>query len=285
VLSLVEISPDRFAVSWTEPVDSRRSAPAPVAIDFPPGCERTGAILECTGGLHGEIAFRDLSGPRVRVVVAIRRLDGTRSEGVATAASPRVDADAGPSITSWTLLGVEHIATGLDHVAFLLGLLLVAGLDRRIVVTVTAFTLAHSLTLALAVLDVVHLPSAPVEATIAASVVLVAREALRPDAPTLAHRAPWLVALVFGLVHGLGFAGALRDVGLPPGGAPLALLGFNLGVEIGQLALVLAALAVARLARAGFRDGLARLRAPAAYALGALGALWLVERTAAIVAP
>lgn len=291
VLSLVETAPGSFEVAWTAPVDSRRREDETVRVVFEGGCRRSSgeeaARLECGGeGLRGAVAFHGAVDARTRIVVAIRELDGDTREAIVTGDSPRLELerDAGPSTYGWVALGVEHILGGLDHLAFLAGLLLLlGGLDRRIVVTITAFTLAHSVTLALAALDVLRLPVAPVEASIAASIVLVAREAVRDGAPTLARRAPWTIALVFGLVHGLGFAGALRDVGLPEGSVLPALVGFNVGVELGQLAIVAIAVLAARAARARI-EAAPWVRRAACYALGSLGAYWLVARTVAIVA-
>jgi hydrogenase/urease accessory protein HupE len=178
--------------------------------------------------------------------------------------------------------GVGHILAGADHLLFVLGLLLLVRGAGALVRTVTAFTLAHSLTLALAVTAAVRLPPAPVEAAIALSLVLLAAELARPpgDAPpTLARRRPSLLAFAFGLLHGFGFAGGLRALRVPAGDLPFALLGFNLGVEAGQLAFVAVALALVPLAK--------RLRAPSlarvpAYVIGAMGAFFCIERVAAL---
>ena len=178
------------------------------------------------------------------------------------------------------MLGFEHILGGIDHLFFVAGLLFLVGFRRRLIWTITAFTLAHSVTLALSVLGVVTLRSAPVEACIALSIVLVATEALR-DRETLARRLPALVSFLFGLVHGLGFAGALKDIGLPESHLPLALLTFNVGVELGQLAMVLLAFVLVRLPLPDRYFVLARR--PALYMVGGLAAFWSWERVAAIV--
>lgn len=183
---------------------------------------------------------------------------------------------------AYTVLGVEHILTGLDHLAFVLGLILLTPAWRQLWKSVTAFTAAHSLTLALAAVGVVHVPQPPVEAAIALSILLVARQAALAAAgrPASAARRPWPVAFAFGLLHGLGFAGALAEVGLPPGELPVALLTFNVGVELGQLAFVAAVLLLRRpLARLAAR-GPARLRLAPAYAIGALASFWCLERVA-----
>jgi hypothetical protein len=286
VLALEELADGRYLIAWTPPVDARAETADQVAPRFAPHCVREGAFLDCgERGLDGEVVIEGLAGSRMRVVVLIQRIDAAAHEQMATPGSPRVAVE-GPTtgLGAWIALGVEHVLSGLDHLAFLLGLLLVSTIDRRLLITITAFTLAHSVTLALAVLDVVHPSSRVVEALIALSVLLVAREALR-KAPTSIGRAPWLVATIFGLVHGLGLAGSLREVGLPAGSVVSALFGFNVGVELGQLAFVLAAVLVARLAVAGSRPELtARARTTLVYGIGTAAAYWLLVRTLAMVA-
>ncbi|MGE0387884.1 MAG: HupE/UreJ family protein [Gammaproteobacteria bacterium] len=186
-------------------------------------------------------------------------------------------------------LGVHHIMTGSDHLLFVLCLMFVAGTGRRLLLAITGFTLGHSLTLALAALDLVRVPTAPVEACIALSIAMLAAEIVRNRPHTLAWRSPGLVSVAFGLLHGFGFASALRDTGLPHGDVPLALAAFNLGVEIGQLAFVAAVLALAVLVRRALLAGPwpapmavpARLRALLAYACGATAAFWFIQRLAA----
>ncbi len=287
VLSLTETSPGAYDMAWTEPVDSTGSQ-AGVHVAFPTGCRVDGARVDCRpGDLAGVVSFTGMHARRMKVVVVIRHLSGHSDERLVTGADPRVDlgsAAAHPS-RSWLLLGVDHILTGYDHLAFLLGLLLVLGIavDRRLLFTISAFTVAHSLTLALAATGVLRLPSAPVEAMIAASVVLVARESL-DHRPTAIRRWPWLVAGLFGLVHGLGFAGALTRLGLPDDAIAPSLLWFNLGVELGQLIVVAAAVLVARAALLVLhRDGGARqARRGIAYLLGSLGGCWFLLRALAI---
>lgn len=275
VLSLREVGPGTFRFAFTEPVDSH-GPPLRVAPRFADHCARAGDRIACGDRGIEEIAFDGLRDPRVRVVVLIRTRDGRRAEHIVDGGDPRLAIDRAPgsSWSSWLALGVEHVLLGADHLAFLIGLLLVAGIDRRIAITVTAFTLAHSATLALATLGVVTLASAPVEAVIASSVVLVAREALHRE-ETWTRRAPWAVALAFGLVHGLGFAGAIRSIGVPRDAMLTALLSFNAGVELAQLAVV----AIAALTGWLARGRLEPLRRPLCYALGALGVWWALERT------
>jgi len=177
-------------------------------------------------------------------------------------------------------LGVKHILFGFDHLLFVLALLLIVQGWRRVLATVTAFTVAHSITLAVATLGFVHVPGPPVEATIALSIVFLGSELVKLNhgQPSLTARAPWLVASSFGLLHGLGFAGALADVGLPRAEIPLALLTFNLGVELGQLVFVFMALAAVWLLQRIRKDWPAWAVQVPAYGIGSLAAFWLVER-------
>jgi hypothetical protein len=207
-------------------------------------------------------------------------------EGHTEARLPARPADALAAFASYIPLGFEHILAGWDHLAFVLGLLLLVrrradgGLLRRVLGTVSAFTLGHSVTLALAALGAVSLRPAPVECLIALSIALMAREAARPaDAPsTWSERWPWAVALGFGLLHGLGFAGALAEVGLPDGEIPAALAAFNVGVEAGQAVFVVAALgALALLRRLGARATALTL-AGARYAMGGAAMYWTLDR-------
>lgn len=285
VLTLVEEGAGVFVLAWAEPVDTSEAS-ASIEIVLPEPCRPNAVVQPTTGmrvdcgpeGMHGAIELRGLTGGRVAALV--RFADGRVIEALVDEDVPRLEL-ARPSAgtaAAWVRSGVEHILVGLDHIAFVLGLLLVVGTRsvRRLVATITAFTLAHSITLALAATGTLVLASAPVEATIAASVVLVARESTH-DRPTLTRRAPWAVAFVFGLVHGLGFAGALASSGLPPG---WGLVGFNVGVELGQLAIVLASVGLVRLL--GERRT-RPLRLPVTYAIGGLAAFWLLQRALAIV--
>jgi hydrogenase/urease accessory protein HupE len=191
--------------------------------------------------------------------------------------------------TGWSVagtylsLGVEHILGGLDHLLFVLALLLLTRGPWQLVKTVTAFTIAHSITLGLATLGIVHVPSKPVEAVIALSIVFVAAEIVQQGRGRagLAARMPWLVAFAFGLLHGFGFAGALSEVGLPEGQIPVALLFFNLGVEAGQLLFIAAVLVLAAAARRIWLQPprWAALMLP--YAVGSLATFWMIQRVAA----
>jgi hydrogenase/urease accessory protein HupE len=190
----------------------------------------------------------------------------------------------GLRLPAYLLLGVEHILTGPDHLCFVLGLMLLVGLRWRLIKAITAFTVAHSITLAAAALGFVHFPSAVIEALVAMSILFLATELVhaRQGHPGLTVRYPWLIAFTFGLLHGLAFAGALADVGLPPNAIPQALLLFNVGVELGQLMFI----AAAALAMIAF-DWMSQ-RLPlwwqsargeiAPYAIGAFSAFWFIDR-------
>jgi len=195
-----------------------------------------------------------------------------------------VEASPGAFEVVWTYteLGIEHILTGFDHLCFVLALMLIVRGTKRLVWTVTAFTLAHSLTLALATLGVIHVPGPPVEATIALSIMFVASEVIQQQRGRegLAAKQPWLVAFAFGLLHGLGFAGALAQIGLPANAIPLALLFFNVGVEIGQLLFIAAVLAVTRLLYRLVASSVELRRATVipAYMIGGIASYWVIER-------
>ena len=276
------------------PLVPRLPAVCRVVAELGASDERVATRVACGAGrLRGEaITVSGLAGSRVDAIVRITWSDGRATSGVLRDASESfvVPDDAGganvvtgtPARTvaaRYVGLGIEHILRGTDHVLFVIGLFLLVGATRALVGTITAFTVAHSLTLAAAVLGIVTVPSAPVEALIAASIVLLARELLRtPDEPpTLARRFPWLVAFVFGLLHGLGFAGALAETGVPADQIPLALVSFNVGVELGQLAIVGTLLALAWVAPRAFGRA-AWGRTVPAYVLGAVASAWMIER-------
>jgi hydrogenase/urease accessory protein HupE len=257
--------------------------------------------IKCAMGLSGgTIRIAGLSATLTDVLVRLERLEGTTQVTRLTPAMPSFVVEAAPSrmeiVRTYLALGVEHILTGVDHLLFVLGLLLLVRAFGRLVKTVSAFTVAHSVTLALATLGFVHVPSPPVEAVIALSIVFVAKEILRSHGrspstqPSLTERQPWLVAFSFGLLHGLGFAGGLSQVGLPEGHIPLALLLFSIGVEVGHFSFIAAVFAFMALGRWMLRRvrlsplrpqflGLLRLLPP--YAIGGTAMLWLIERLAA----
>ena len=291
VLDLREQSPGVFDVTWQAPQLAALAPRLPAHCATVAGGEEAGwRRVDCgPRGLAGERVMVDgIAGTRLDAIVRVAWLDGRIATGVLrgdTAEFVVPGARGGESpfavFAAYVRLGVEHILLGPDHLLFVAGLVLLVGSWGALVRTVTAFTVAHSLTLALAVLGLVDVPRPPVEAMIALSIVLLAAELARPDGapPTLARRFPWLVAFTFGLLHGLGFAGALAQVGLPADRLPLALFAFNVGVELGQLAFVaVVAVPLSRLRRAPAPRAL-RLVAP--YAIGTLAMAWTFARVAA----
>ena len=242
-------------------------------------------------------ATSDLVGGRVGVdglasawsaaLVRIRFADGRVVKRALRAAEPSFvvpDRDRPVDVArSYTLLGLQHILTGPDHLLFVFGLLLLVVGPGLLLKTITAFTVGHSVTLTLATLGLVRLPSQPMEVLIALSVYVLAVELARggANAGTRLTRSPWIMALAFGLLHGLGFAGALREVGLPSGEIPLALLSFNAGIELGQIVFVVTILAAGRLVRACLPPLPAWTRWVPIYGMGSLSVLWCCERTLA----
>lgn len=229
------------------------------------------------------------------VVVIARWLNGDSVSGYfpgdgARVEVPMSDLKAGAaSLASlakrYLVLGAEHILFGLDHLLFVLGLLLLQHSFWKLIQTVTAFTIAHSITLGFAVLGIFPVPNAPIEVLIALSIAFLAREiitGLRGET-TLVHRRPWLVAFFFGLIHGFGFAGALGELGLSDSDIPLALLFFNLGVEAGQIAFILLLLALYWLFTRLSRELVPSVQRGLAYGLGAIATFWFLERLPALV--
>ena len=287
-MELRETTPGMFSWQWTA---TKGDATEDLKPQWPEGCELESAnVLECTeGGLHGTLAIEGVGKRYSAAMVKVFWLDGQSRVYTITAAQPTVQlygaADdrrgMGEIATAYTALGVEHILTGVDHLLFVLGLLFLVGFNKRLVATITAFTVAHSVTLALSALGWLTLRPPPVEATIALSIMLVAGEALR-QRQTLARRWPALVAFLFGLVHGLGFAGALKQIGLPQNHLSVALLTFNVGVELGQLFVVgLAYLVWRTLSRC---QPFVLARTPALYAIGGVAAYWSIGRVVMILA-
>ena len=283
-----ETSPGEFLWQWSAASDKR-----PMGDDlmprWPAHCAAGPSALHCgSAGLKGRLAMEGVGKRYSAAMVKVVWLDGQSRVYTLTGAQPSVElygsADdrrgTGEIARAYVVLGVQHILSGVDHLLFVVGLLFLVGFRRRLVGTISAFTLAHSLTLACSVFGWISLRPAPVEASIAMSIVLVASEALR-QRDTLARRVPALVSFLFGLVHGLGFAGALKSIGLPQRHLPLALLTFNVGVEIGQLMVVAVAYGVVRLPIS--QRWLGRARRPALYMVGAVAAYWSWLRIAAIV--
>jgi hydrogenase/urease accessory protein HupE len=283
-----ETARGEFIWQWSASNDKRPGA-GELKVLWPEGCEVGQNVLHCgERGLQGTLVIEGVGKGYSAALVRVFWVDGQSSVFTLTASQPSAQlygaADdrrgRGEIASAYLVLGVEHILGGIDHLLFVFGLLFLVGFQRRLVWTITAFTAAHSLTLASAALGWLTLRSPPVEAIIALSIVLVAAEALH-QRMTLARRWPAALAFLFGLVHGLGFAGALQDVGLPQKHLPTALLTFNVGVEIGQLMMVLVAWLVCRLLQ---RWPLAaRARTPLLYGIGSVAAYWSWLRIVAIV--
>jgi hypothetical protein len=298
LLEITEEPGGAIAVVWKVPVRGDRAlALTPV---FPsdwqplgPASVRVvpGAVVEYStwrsqeGSLVGQgIEIAGLSSLQTDVLLRISLADGTRHSAVLRPSDPTYAipaiASKGEVAGSYWRMGATHILEGVDHLLFLLALLLIVSGFWKLLKTVTAFTVAHSVTLALATLGFVHVPSAPTEAVIALSILFLAAEIMRKyqGELTLTERRPWLVAMAFGLFHGLGFAGALSEVGVPAHEVPLALLMFNVGVETGQVVFVVAvvaALAALRRLPLLLPEGAWRL---APYSIGTLAAFWTIER-------
>ena len=303
-LSITESAPEIYSVLWKAPaMGERRLAVYPrLPQSAAEATPREGAILNdayierwtvhAPTGFAGEtITFDGLSESRTDVLVRVQRLSGEVSTARLTPASPSLTV---PAATGWqqvgvtyVWLGVEHILLGIDHLLFVLALILLVRRWKRIGFTITAFTLAHSITLGAATLGFLNVPGPPVEAAIALSIALVAAEIVNSARghESVTARLPWLIAFVFGLLHGLGFAGALSEVGLPSHAIPVALLFFNVGVEIGQLvfiAVILGLYVMLRRVLSAFplskRLSFASLQIAGAYCIGGVASLWLIER-------
>ncbi len=305
-LELRLIDEDLYAVVWKKPAN--KSQPMAITAQLPESCDpRTpvepiwdGAAYvarwtaRCSGGIEGGVIHIDgLDQTSTDVLVRFDFADGVGEARRLTPGNPSFTVPIQPSrlevVRTYLSLGVEHILSGIDHLVFVLALLLLVKGVRRVVVTVTAFTLAHSLTLAGATLGFVNMPGPPVEAVIALSVVFVASEIIhsRRGKPGLTERYPWVVAFTFGLLHGFGFAGALAQNGLPQTSIPIALLFFNVGVEVGQLLFITSVFAAIALAQQITR----RITVPQPawawavppYAIGSLAVFWVIQRIAAFI--
>jgi hydrogenase/urease accessory protein HupE len=291
---------DRFDLLWRVP--SRGDLRLAIYVRMPDNCgepearrswEEGGTWIEqwsqtCSGGLSGRrIEITGLSSTVIDVLARVERLDGTSQVARLTPADPGFAVTDSESLfqiaSTYVVLGVEHILLGFDHLLFVLALLMLVPNLRTLLWTITSFTLAHSLTLAAATLGWVHVPQQPVEAVIALSILFVAMEIVhwRQGRPGITRRWPWLVAFTFGLLHGFGFAGALSAIGLPQHAIPVALLFFNVGVEVGQLIFIASVFLVSYL--------LKRVRWPGwvwrvpVYTIGSLAAFWTIQRIAGFV--
>jgi hypothetical protein len=299
-LELTQTSADSYDVLWKAPALDERTTqrvlptfPAETQVmgdvhrQFASGMVVQRSRIRVPGSLNGKpIGFGGMPGTGIDVLVRLQRLDGSVQLERISPGEPRFIAEASPRsyevMKTYTTIGVEHILAGFDHLLFVLALMMVVHSTRRLLWAISAFTLAHSITLSLATLGVLQVPGPPVEALIALSIVFVAGEILRrrQGHEGLASRQPWLIAFAFGLLHGLGFAGALAEVGLPERAIPLALLFFNVGVEIGQVLFIAAVLAAYYLLKGLLAQRLVLERWVAApvYLIGGIASYWVIER-------
>jgi hydrogenase/urease accessory protein HupE len=300
-LQISETAQNRYDVVWRTPLLS--GAPLPVVLQFPSDVRNVTAphtqefpdslverrVIEVPGGLAGKrIEFVGLQGTITDVLVRVQPSDGNYSTTLVHPSQSWIEIAPlhGPLNVAGAYLthGIEHILLGYDHLLFVFALILIVRSTRALIWTITAFTMAHSITLALATLGVVRVPGPPVEASIAFSILLLASEILRlrSGEQSLTARWPWIVAFCFGLLHGFGFASALSEIGLPRGDIPLALFAFNVGVELGQLVFIGVVLgAFSALRRyASTRALEARIIYVAPYIIGSLAGLWFVQRVA-----
>lgn len=300
-LEITETQPAHYAVLWRTPLTAGMRLP--VTVQFPSGArdahppvvqELADSLLErraidADGGLAGKrVELVGLQATITDVLVRVELLDGRHSVTLVHPSNPWVDIAVARGLVAvmgaYVRHGIEHILYGFDHLLFVLALILIVRRRRVLLATITAFTAAHSITLALATLGIVHVPGPPVEAAIALSILLLAVEIVNLERGNVGFTArwPWVVAFSFGLLHGFGFASALSDLGLPQGDVPLALFSFNVGVEAGQLAFVATVLGLgAATRRLRVASHLRRHAVGVApYAIGTLATFWLFDRLA-----
>jgi len=305
-LELRQTGAETYDIFWKVP--ARGDLGLGLYVGLPENCENiaparsyqaAGAFTErwsvaCKGGLANKRIIVDgLSATFTDVLARVESFEGAAQVVKLIPSSPSFVVEATPASLqvagTYMRLGIEHILLGIDHLLFVLALLLIVKGWRRLIGTITAFTVAHSITLAAATLGIVHVPQQPVEAAIALSIVFVAEEIVHglQGRPGITERWPWVVAFIFGLLHGLGFAGALREVGLPEKSIPLALFFFNIGVELGQLLFVavvvcllfaLSTFSYRRKASVISASAYAQAEKAAAYLIGSVAFYWVLER-------
>ncbi len=300
LLRLFEVGEDQYQVIWKTP--AQRVSDVPLRPAFPETCtggpdgagtlEGTGVIsswrMHCTGGLVGEtVTVSGLAANTASVLLSLETRDGFYYQSLLSADQPRFRIPAEPTtlevMREYSWLGAEHIWGGIDHLLFVFGLLLLVGWGARLVWTITAFTVGHSITLSLVTLGFFEYPVALVEFAIALSIFVLALELARSEGAGLFRRYPWWLAGGFGLLHGMGFAGALAEVGLPQSELPLALLFFNIGIELGQLAFIAVVMGLWVLLRRLPLGRIARWEPFPVYALGSLSAMWCIERALEVI--
>jgi hypothetical protein len=291
-LQVTETSQGTFDVVWKQPVlEGKRLKIQPV---FPQDCAEIGSRdihnngatasesfqIECALKT-GVISLEGLERTLTDAFIRIDYLDGTQNSGVIKPSAPRFDlgVENNSPASDYIKIGIDHIIYGWDHLLFVIGLVMLVS-RRQIIGVATAFTVAHSLTLVLAALGYLSLPTRPVEILIAMSIVLLAIEVIRKSrgGSSIATRKPYLISFVIGLIHGCGFASALSDIGLPKGTELLALLLFNLGVELGQIAIIALLLILLWLATKAFENSRKPIEIGSAYLLGTIAMFWTVQR-------
>ena len=297
-LEVRQLTPERYEVIWRAPIYYKKSHPA--KLQLPEQWQTVGEptvkqlsdsalhrrVVSVPGGVidGGVIRFIGLETTITDVFARFIWLDGSETTAIARPSQPFIDIVAQRSAWQvagdYTVLGVEHILSGFDHLTFVFALLLIVSGARRLLITVTSFTLAHSITLAAATLGMMWVPGPPIEATIALSILFLASELVKVNRgqASMTAQYPWIVAFVFGLLHGFGFAGALSDVGLPQNEVPLALLMFNVGVELGQLMFIAVILALIMALRKVRREWPAWAHQLPAYGIGGIAAFWFIQR-------
>ncbi len=283
-MTLRQTKPHEYSWAWGVPGRDRPIS-QDLKVTWPDGCRADEHVIHCgPRGLKGVVAVTGLGGAYSAALISLSTSSSmqpqvytlTSSQSQAVLDDSGVDERSTFDIaSSYIKLGVEHILSGIDHLFFVVSLLLLVGYSRKLIWTITAFTAAHSITLAASALGLLTLRSPPVEATIALSILLVSAEALNTRT-TFTRKWPALVAFIFGLIHGLGFAGALKDIGLPQQHVFVALLGFNIGVEIGQLSVLLVLfLLYLALKNQKYADFSRRL---VIYSIGSMAACWSLTR-------
>jgi hydrogenase/urease accessory protein HupE len=295
LLEVTQLSESTFSATWKTPIQTVSATP--IEPRFPAACqvtsespwvqEGTGVLMqtqyECPEGLIGEtLAVSGLGENQSSALLRANLADGIFHQAVFTASQPDFtipeEGSAGTVALDYTWLGAEHIWAGPDHLLFVMGLLLLVGWNRRLIYTVTAFTLGHSVTLAMVTLGLFDYPVSLVEFMIALSIYVLAVELARGEGGGTLWRQPWWLAGGFGLLHGMGFAGALAETGLPQSNVPLALLFFNVGIELGQLAFIALLVLIAAAGVRTVGERVKVLRPLPVYVLGGLSAMWCIER-------
>jgi hydrogenase/urease accessory protein HupE len=291
-LQLTETAPGQFEVLWKQPLLGDRRLPLEPVL--PQGCAREGPpIPEVAGAAlierwhidcdlrSGAVTISGLSKTLTDVLVEIRYLSGEPVSQLLKPSRPSLDlASPTPQIWSYLTFGVEHLLLGLDHILFVVGLVLFIGNTWTLVKTITAFTIAHSITLACSVLGLISLPQGPVEAVIALSILFLARELVEPPQrrSRITLGRPWLMAFAFGLLHGFGFAGALTEIGLPADQLAVSLVLFNLGIEIGQLLVIGLLLSAAAILGKAWKRNREVWPRRFAWVMGSVAGFWTIDR-------